>query len=93
MITEHTPVPWHVGGDGRIVYEETGYAICNAVVYHGKWDGQENAAFIVRAANAHDDLVAALEAWVDAFGWDEGPNSMKALRDSSRAALAKAKGE
>lgn len=48
---------------------------------------------IVRAVNSHDDLVAALEAWVDAFGWDEGPNSMQALRDSSRAALAKAQGE
>lgn len=65
-----------------------------------------NAAFIVRACNAHDDVVAALSAIVsDYLGWAkkistngikwdcDTPEFIPALYDQASAALAKARGE
>ena len=46
-----TPLPWHVGikQAEQIIYDDKGWAVANATVYHGKADRQEtvaNAAYI-----------------------------------------------
>ena len=54
-----------------------------------------NAAFIVRACNSHDELVAALEfvnKWI-ALRSDRGDKFPSQLTNTVSAALAKAKGE
>lgn len=53
-------------------------------------DHEANAAFIVRACNSHDDLVAALEQMTAHYEHlDDGDGSIQ----QARAAIAKAKGE
>lgn len=73
-----TPLPWHTGGiAGRspIVYAANGRPVANTTVY---WSGSEqpdmhaNADLIVRAVNAHDELVAALRACASCLAaWTE----------------------
>lgn len=89
----HTATPWKdgpvFGTDGRALY-------VTDTSKPGKWqrrvdggDGvfaTQDAAFIVRAVNAHDELVAALDALIT-----ESPNQTKA-GDMARAILAKVKG-
>ena len=60
---EHTPGPWHYisGGDGRVI--ERGGAVV-ADCEQPQMEPAEvegNAEFIVRACNAHDDLLAACQ--------------------------------
>lgn len=66
---KHTPTPWKID-----LYNST-LVVSNHPKKDGKYtvartDGTEsvyNAAFIVRAANAHDDLLALLKQAVDIF--------------------------
>jgi hypothetical protein len=70
MTEMHTPTPWFAKEDGYEIYitspdyDNNGYEI--AIVDILGLDGKQadlqrvNAAFIVRAANVHDDLVEAL---------------------------------
>jgi hypothetical protein len=66
-MSAHTPTPWQVEGS---IYEHMAAGIRGgsnraiAQVWKGP-RGHANAEFIVRACNAHDDLVAALKAIVD----------------------------
>ena len=60
-----TALPWHLGikQAEQIVYNEKGWAIANATVYHGHTEREEtkaNAAYIVHASNAYPRLVAML---------------------------------
>lgn len=72
---KHTPGPWHVGqgngegcifadGDGvRMRLEEHGtalYPIAKCAMGWNKEEDEANAAFIVKACNAHDTLMSAL---------------------------------
>lgn len=78
MTTNHTPTPWRVNtfnGDRQEVLDANGNNACV----------KANAAFIVRACNAHDELVAALELI-------DHPNAVRTIEDAkrvARAALAK----
>jgi hypothetical protein len=103
---KHTPTPWTASEmtmsrrDWLTLNPHDGYAIqtvCrNSNVVAAVWaeDGVEekdNAAFIVRACNAHDDLVATLtDARERMVGISPG---MKALIARTDAALALAKSE
>ena len=73
METKHTPTPWKAE-KGRTVMHVTGqhFGVCQISTTGYRGDTPEdkrmyaeraeaNAAFIVRAVNAHDELVAALE--------------------------------
>lgn len=78
---EHTPTPWKASGNA--VFRD---GHCLAMTGTDIWMPEveeANAAFIVRACNAHDDLVAALEAVAEARMPGEA-------RRIARAALAKA---
>lgn len=86
MLTKHTPLPWdYFTGRTRhhveVAYGAPGMgtAICSVPKSQ-----EANAEFIVRACNAHYDLLAALEALYDRRTSD----TMAKARD----AIAKARG-
>lgn len=107
MMAEHTPVPWDIfnGGRSTLLHIDTaaenpiggGVAICSVPATKDGIGGA-NADFIVRAVNAHDDLVAALKACVDIFEIQPGRMMPVVVRRQrredalvrARAALAKA---
>ena len=95
----HTPTPWIVSEDGAtikskwitsfgtpiMVAELSGYIIGNRVQ-------KANAEFIVRAVNAHEELVEALTlVFHQAENFEQKAFDM--WLEDARAALAKAKGE
>jgi len=99
MTTQHTPTPWHVAKDDpTAIFNSMGGYITridgNAVQTRAAIEG--NTAFIVRACNAHDELVAALQAIADSHqtadtyterdGWEKAHDKFVAF---ARAALAK----
>lgn len=60
MSTQHTPTPWVVSAPGIITSPKAMQDIGH-VCYTGTDGGTDaNAAFIVRACNAHDEMAAAL---------------------------------
>ena len=61
MSAEHTPTPWYVAGGKTIRYGVKG-AGGDGWIGKANWqNGEANAEFIVRAVNAHDDLVSMLK--------------------------------
>ena len=107
MTIKHTPTPWNLesevnpDGDETIVMAH-GYEwrICD--MYYKPDDGmscdietaQANAALIVRAVNAHEDLIEALEiAEVIAERSVIDGKAPRGALNTIRAALAKAQGD
>jgi len=93
---QHTPTPWHTGEGKaeRIIYAADGFAVADATVFHGLHveSPTANAAFIVRACNAHDELVAALKGLLDDMRDIRGIDPEEYKPESfaaARAALAK----
>ena len=64
MTTQHTPTPWQVelrnAGAAIVAPAASGKMHEATVICSGLGGNRANAAFIVRACNAHDELVAAL---------------------------------
>ena len=100
---EPTPRPWVVDFNHRIVDGEgEPIADCKVVGAITRLSNQKpaaDAALIVRAVNAHDDLVAALRALVDKYAelvnggdcgfWNpENEDEMKAARTAIAKALS-----
>ena len=86
--TQHTPTPWAF--DGYSITDESGKTVSN-VFESGAISVAEqcaNARMIVRAVNAHADLVAALEL-IHA----NAAESPEWIRARIAPALAKAKGD
>lgn len=81
-----TPLPWRVEADGvRILIDRPDYYLKVADVV-----SRIDAAFIVRACNAHDKLVASLHAMLCEFSgyeFDEGASAsaITAIREARRA--------
>ena len=85
MTQQHTPTPWtqrNIGPHEYNITDGEGYSVAHS------WNN-DDAAFIVTAVNAHDDLVAALTATLANVCQAHGlPPRIEA---QARAALAKAK--
>lgn len=60
---KHTPTPWHLDNEGRTVVGADGIQICTP---HGLRNPQPfvNAAFIVRAVNMHEELLAVSKSLI-----------------------------
>ena len=83
--TTHTPTPWFAT-DLRQVRSHVGFVALTSGSDFNVAIEEANAAFIVRACNSHDALVAALRDIADAvYGTDTAR-----LRARARAALAAA---
>lgn len=108
MKTQHTPTPWIV--DERVGVTILAQKHINAIGLSWEpevaschlgigleWDEQEaNAEFIVRAVNAHEDLVAACQRVLDvlqdgSIDYDD-QTVIEDMHDTLKNALAKAKG-
>lgn len=73
---KYTPTPWYIAGgydeDGnrkeKICARQDSTIICEMEVWRGeaRQESEANAAFIVRAVNAHADLINALR-WAKSF--------------------------
>lgn len=107
MTPKHTPTPWKIGQrsthDNTIaitsthaISESKQQEICRVSPAPFYDDNQEtNAAFIVRAANCHDELVKALNALLrcpDLTLENLERETLDAINEAKQA-LAKAKGE
>lgn len=104
-MSKHTPTPWNGCDDfitgamhGRCHSSAAGVVYANHII---AWmekedaDRSANAAFIVRACNAHDELVAALERTLeilDAWGPERRGDTLERLHERITAALSKARG-
>ncbi len=95
-MTEHHPLPWSVDGAGRQAMIRAADLRIVALRHQATADEhQANAAFIVRAVNAHDELVKALT-----WAMEQIPGYTKRIPkqnedwcdayDAAKAALAKA---
>ncbi len=99
MTGKHTPMPWAIFKAG--IGEENGDGI--ASLWREGGEREANAALIVRAVNAHEGLVKALEKAENALDPNTAgisPAGFIALRiqqgnarQNARAALALARGE
>jgi hypothetical protein len=101
MSARHTPIPWKqdptgdvgfwVIGTSKVLVAETLNETCS------QDESAANAEFIVRACNAHADLLEAcqdaLSDSVDASTYPDGPCLNKHVRDALRAAIKKAAGQ
>lgn len=101
---KHTQTPWRVT-DGTTIKEdsrpisEDGVLIASACGYSNSGffpsdeEGLANAEFIVRACNAHDELVAALQRFVAVYGDTFVPNKGEVgPYEQAMAAIANATG-
>lgn len=100
MSAKHSPLPWKCTRECIIDNANAPVAECDALALSQRMD-EANAAFIVRAVNAHDELIAALEriaafddvmasnhlAQTGSYAQFDEPASV----EIARAALAKAK--
>ena len=95
--TNHTPTPWFVhDGNRNLVVTATNCIVADALGTDFDSETERaNAAFIVRAANSHDQLVALLEEVVEAYEAHDRSAFCQAGADNdlvkrARAALAAA---
>ena len=89
-MTEHTPTPWRVqagsGNSEEAFTITTSDRVIASVAGEGYANRQANAAFIVRAANSHTALVAALRSAIDCV--DEQATVIQELRSGGLATVA-----
>ena len=82
-IPSHTPTPWKVGEEYEILGPNEKVV---ATTYHNRPEVEANAAFIVRAVNAHEELLEALRYVVDSG------ESYERVQEIAVQAIAKAEG-
>jgi hypothetical protein len=90
---EHTPTPWELRGAATLRGADGDYI----ATLENNGRRSANAAFIVRAANCHAELVRALDDLVEAvkthYGVGNHETVLGICRDEADAILAKARGE
>lgn len=95
-MAERTPLPWSLDErDPALAIGPDGKPVADCVIFNPRQarpiaEAEANAALIVRAVNAHEELVAALENLIIGIGmgWD-----LEGMIEAGNAALARAKGE
>ena len=61
-------MPLHEGGEGFEVKDKDGEIVLDNQTFYPEPPSYDNAAFIVRAVNSHDALVAALKEMMCVYG-------------------------
>jgi len=92
MNAKHTPTPWTVSGNGI----HKGIQCVATTHMEPKEQRDADAAFIVRACNVHDELLAIADKLVRAWPRRDEPGYAAIIAeatDEARAARAHARGE
>ena len=97
-MTKHTETPWKLGHNHNDIFDVDNHVIGTTYIREVLGECQANAAHIVRCVNAHDALVAALQAviedleYLEKDGWMSGSvhggaykSAIAALRDAGVA--------
>jgi len=87
MNTKHTPGPWIVRTSGEVGTADEMLASVYPIEATRTEERRANAAFIVRACNSHDDLLAALEKIAAGDGYYGA--QAREYKEIARSALAK----
>ena len=96
---KHTPTPWHVESTryGPYVSSETDMVVAECSQRCGNKPREQadaNAALIVRAVNAHEQMVGALESVAQAFAVEHIAEVIPpSVAAKVKAALRAARGE
>jgi hypothetical protein len=103
MTAKHTPGIFHIGmNPGPIVYSDKGAQIADCMsISNDHAENVANAQFIVRACNAHEDLIVALMECITESGAHcmQGDNAaglrvrIASINAIALAAIAKAEGK
>lgn len=78
----HTPTPWETfstRSNGEVcIYDKRKphQLVASAIQSDREYTAADNAAFIVRACNAHDDLLAACKAINEWLGTDDAARAL-----------------
>ena len=101
-MSKHTPGPWelhhNIGRKGEIgIVADAAPCIIAVMGNQNAWpaEARANAEFIVRACNAHDELLAALELAMECMpdpDYRGTTEAQRAAHASMSAAIRKAKG-
>lgn len=100
MPTQHTPTPWMLDGRPSYLVEQDDTTKKWSVVAHGKTicrlgttdEDRANAAFIVRAANNHHDILTCLKELYEFWQTDERDydiNEYEAIKGALEHAIPK----
>lgn len=94
MNAKHTKTPWRYElGTKTIRSCKENYWLASMDSFDGAINGEANAAFIVRAVNSHDELLASLEKAVEILESEpEAYGIYKAHHAVFTTAIQKAKG-
>lgn len=101
---KHTPTPWHIAqpngmlpkaaADRIIQHKGAKIAETGGNIHMSDDENKANAEFIVRAVNAHDELVYTLRSCLSIAGvWKTNQVTGETWGDMINAALAKAEGK
>jgi hypothetical protein len=91
MSTKHTPGPWAFRHGSIVAWFEDRHIRLADIPDHDDNEQNANGEFIVRACNAHDGLLAALQRMVEVFDGPGGTDSPACV--AARAAIARAEGQ
>lgn len=87
--------PWHVSGSNvPIVYDADGWAVCNAVTFHGRHrgaDAMDNAALIAVAPELLEAAALLIQQYESSGDFVMGGNLTNAPFLALKAAVAKAR--
>ena len=101
-MSKHRPLPWHTENERINVWDELGCLVARVMLHRDtpeKWEETMcTADFIVRACNAHDDLLEACEQLLALLPEAASPYWPSYYRGhptvtNAEAAIAKAKGK
>ena len=85
--------PWHVSGSSvPIVYDADGWAICNAITFHGRHgeaDAMDNAALIAVAPELLEAAALLIQQYESSGDFTMGGNLTNAPFFALKAAIVK----
>lgn len=89
-MSKHTDGPWHLGGNGFIVYAQNGYAICDVKTFHGRNDADAGNARLIAAAPDLLEALIDLADWL-AYGLNKAAGAEPTAEDHAACARVAAK--
>ena len=90
MSAAHTPGPWHLGGNGFIIYSADGFAVADVKTFHRRRDDGPNARLMTAAPELAEAAHLALQLIKDTWIAEHGNEQVGRAWGALHAALCKA---